>query len=116
MIAPEHRLAVALFGAFVLWLPTLSAMLAGGVEPSTAGLRYGAAVGFVWAATRALERVVQGYAVPPDAAEDAPTEKDVVGATDEPEVSNEPAPPGRRRREDAAAAVANAPDVDVARR
>lgn len=108
MMTPEHRLAAVLFGSFLLWVPALDAMVSDELEPGAALIRYGAAVAFVWAAVRIVERIVHGYVTPPVEveAETSATDPDNDGALDA----------GRRRREDTEAASAVEPEVEAAGR
>lgn len=101
MMTPENRLATVLFGSFLLWLPALDAMMSDELEPGAAGIRYGAAVVFVWAAVRIVERIVHGYVTPPVEAEAPAADPDDDGALDA----------GLRRREDTEAASTVEPEV-----
>lgn len=61
----ETRLAVVLFGSFVLWIPALSSVLRGELDAGVAGIRWGVGAALVWAMVAALNQLIAGYAVAP---------------------------------------------------
>lgn len=113
MISPEARLGAVLFGSFILWLPALDAMIAGDLEPSAAGVRYGVAVVFVWVAFRSMERLLAGYAAPPTAAEGGTAEPERATDGDRSEAGASPV--GGRRADDGDAVTGTRAEAPASR-
>ena len=76
----DTRLAVVLFGSFVLWIPALSSVLRGELDAEVAGIRWGIGAALVWAMVAALNQLIAGYAVA--AAEDRPARRATDHAPD----------------------------------
>lgn len=81
----ETRLAIVLFGSFVLWLPALGSVLRGELDAEVAGVRWALGAALVWMALKGLNHLFMGYAM--DSAGDEPRRR----ADDAP---GEPARPG----------------------
>lgn len=65
-MAPDIRLAVVLFGSFTLWLPALTAFLAGDLGAGEVAGRYAASLAGTLLAVTVLSAVVRGYRTEPD--------------------------------------------------
>ena len=59
----DTRLAVVLFGSFVLWIPALGSVLRGELDIGAAGLRWTIAAVLVWIVVTGLNQLIGGYAV-----------------------------------------------------
>lgn len=59
----ETRLAVVLFGSFVLWIPALNSVLRGELDVGAAGIRWSIGAAMVWAMLAAMNQLISGYAV-----------------------------------------------------
>ena len=82
----ETRLAVVLFGSFVLWIPALNSVLRGELDAGAAGIRWGIGAVLVWTMVAVLSQLIGSYAVA--TVEDGPARR---ASDDE---------PGARRRSD----------------
>jgi hypothetical protein len=85
-VTAEARLAGVLVGSFLLWLPALSSLLQGTLEPGVAGQRLAGAVVLAWVSTTLLGHLLRGS---------QPATEEPATDTDGPQE-----PLGRRREED----------------
>lgn len=57
----EMRLPAVVVGAFLLWLPALSAFLRGDLDAGALGVRFAGAAAVVWAGITLVAGIVSGY-------------------------------------------------------
>ena len=61
----DTRLAVVLFGSFLLAFPALNAFLRGDLDASAVGMRFAGAAALAWVAITLVTSIVTGYRAEP---------------------------------------------------
>lgn len=65
MMPAETRLAVVLFGSFLLAFPALNAFLRGDLDAGAVGMRFAGAAALTWLAITLVSSIVTGYRAEP---------------------------------------------------